>query len=307
MFYSLIRSVFCIFLISTLSCHAVLNISVNFSANADANYTAVEKAFFTDAATYWEGFITGYRDGVTRSYVWEVDSFSEASMGGLVLLGSAGPRDLFFSDVVGDANTSNGRFILAGNGFAEFNTHPDAGALNPLTIRHELGHSLGIGTLWEDNEVYSDGVVGNSNRTLAGGTAGEYVGAAGLSAFRSEFSLPAATFVPVELDGGGGTAHGHWNETTEIGIETDPEVDVNDLAPTPIVTSGDNAGESLNNELMTGLLSGSAFLSDTSIQSLYDIGFNVVPEPRSTVGIIASVVLIFTAFSRRRFGLKIEG
>ena len=37
---------------------------------------------------------------------------------------------------------------------------------------------------------------------------GEYTGAAGISAYKSEFDQPSATFVPVELEGGGG--NGKW-------------------------------------------------------------------------------------------------
>ncbi|WP_411844941.1 PEP-CTERM sorting domain-containing protein [Roseibacillus persicicus] len=271
------------FLLGTGFASGTITFAVNFTPNADANYTAAEKQFFQDGVDFWSNIITGYQDGVSRTWTLEVDSFSQASSGGGVLLGSAGPNGLGFSDFVADANTSNNRYILALGGQAEFNTHPDAGALNPLTVRHEIGHALGIGTLWEDNEVYSDEVGGNSNRTLAGGVAGQYVGAAALAAYQAEFD-PSATYVPIELDGGEGTANGHWNEVLDnFASENSPgfDSDPGDGSAALTVLYGDNFGESLDDELMTGVLSGSGYLSFTSIASLQDIGFTIVPEPSS--------------------------
>jgi len=187
--------------------------------------------------------------------------------------------------------------ILCGNG--SFNVHPDAGTLNPLTIAHEIGHALGIGTLWEDNEVYNDGDGGTGNRTLAGGTPGQYMGAAALAAYQVEFDL-TATFVPVELDGGPGTANGHWNEALDnFGTENvaGPDSDPGDgVFPGPS-TAG---GLFLDDELMSGVLSGSAFLSNTTIQQLYDIGFNLTPIPEpSLFGLLGACTLILGIRRRR--------
>ncbi len=272
-------------LVGASFCKAAISFTLNFTAAADANYTAAERQSFFDGADFWSNIITGYRDGTSRNVTLEIDAFSQAASGGGVDLGFAGPTNLAFSGIVADAGTSNDRFILMTSGIASFNTHPDAGPLSPLTVRHEIGHILGIGTLWEDNEVYNDGIADNSNRTLAGGTPGQYVGAAALAAYQTEYD-PGAAFIPVERDGGEGTADGHWNEVLDHfssidenapGFDSDP----GDGMAAPTVLFGDNAGESLDDELMTGVLSGSAYLSNTSIMSLYDIGFTVVPEPSS--------------------------
>jgi len=82
----------------------------------------------------------------------------------------------FWDDIIIDY-----RFLLATSGLASFNTNAAARSLQASTIRHKIGHALGVGTLWEDNEVYNDGTSGNSNRTLPGGTPGQYIGPNGLA------------------------------------------------------------------------------------------------------------------------------
>ncbi|TWU60547.1 hypothetical protein Poly51_08240 [Rubripirellula tenax] len=248
---------------------------VTFTAQAMSDLSVSDQALFTSGLSFWDDIIINHRDGVSRSWTLTVDTFSQAASGGGVLLGSAGPSGLAFSNVVSDGGPvpSNSRFIISTGGNANFNIHPDAGSLSADTVKHEIGHALGIGTLWEDNEVYSDGTAGNSNRTLAGGTPGQYVGAAGLAAYQAEIvGASGATFVPVELSGGSGTAHGHWNEADNFGQSL-----------TGIV---DTMGRDRRDELMTGWASPNMdFISNTTIGSLYDIGFNVnvqaVPEPSS--------------------------
>jgi hypothetical protein len=291
----------------TKGASAAVTFSVAFTAQALTDLSPADQAKFTGGLNFWASVITGYRDGVSRNFTLTVDTFSTAASGGGVLLGSAGPSALGFSNPVAGSGLGSGpefvgdndRFILALSGLASFNVHPDAGTLNTLTIRHEIGHALGIGTLWEDNEVYTDGVAGNSNRTATVGTPGQYFGAAALAAYQTEFN-PAATFIPIERDGGPGTANGHWNEVTDnFGIENQAgfDSDPGDGQAAPTVLSGPNFGLSQDDELMTGVLSGSAFLSNTSIQSLYDIGFTVIPEP--STALLASLAA-FACIRRRR-------
>jgi hypothetical protein len=116
-------------------------------------------------------------------------------------------------------------------------------------VAHELGHILGIGTQWVANGIYVDG-------------SGEYRGPAGLAAFQAEFD-PTATFVPVELGGGPATADGHWDDRLDL---LDP------------------VGRPLADELMTGQPRGANYLSNTTIQSLHDIGFEVADSLPVPVG-----------------------
>ncbi len=101
-------------------------------------------------------------------------------------------------------------------------------------MTHEIGHVLGIGTLW--------------NSALLVGASGPdpyFTGAAARNAFLNVGGASyAGNHVPVENTGGAGTRGGHWRETV------------------------------FGNELMTGWLnSGANPLSAVSIASLQDIGY----------------------------------
>lgn len=287
-----------------------ITFQVNFTAQALADLSPAEQDLFTDGLNFWDSIIDGHQDGVSRTWILTVSTFSQAASGGGVLLGSAGPSALAFSGVVPGSGLGSGpefsgdtdRFIISTAGSANFNVHPDAGGLQATTIRHEIGHALGIGTLWEDNEVYNDGNAATGNRSLAGGTPGQYTGANALAFYQLEFD-PEATFIPIERDGGPGTANGHWNEVLDnFGTENAPgfDSDPGDGEAAPVVLFGENAGQSLDDELMTGVLSGSAFISETTKASLLDIGFTLesppVPEPR----LIALLSLSALGLMRRR-------
>lgn len=100
---------------------------------------------------------------------------------------------------------------------------------------HELGHSLGIGTLWQRFGLVSG--IGGSNPTYQGGN--------GLREYRAVGGTLSS--VPVENQGGPGTAGGHWREST------------------------------FKTELMTGYLNSGVFnpLSRMSVGSLQDMGYAV--------------------------------
>ena len=69
-------------------------------------------------------------------------------------------------------------------------------------ITHEMGHVLGIGTIWESKGLIQN--AGTSNPTFTGAGAMEEFG-------RLKNAAPKP--VPVENTGGPGTADGHWRET----------------------------------------------------------------------------------------------
>ncbi len=282
--------------------HATLTFANSFTPQALSDLSAADQALFTDALDFWDDVIDGYQDGVSRTWLLNIDTFSTPSSGGGITLGSAGPSGVILSNVVPGSGLGGpwpNRFVLSSGGNASFNVHPDAGPLQAAVIRHEIGHALGVGTLWEHNEVYNDGDASTSNqRTLTGGTPGQYTGANALAAYQAEFDA-GATFIPIELDGGPGTAHGHWNEVTDnfsmenqAGFDSDP----GDGGPAPT----DSSGNSLDDELLSGVLSGSAFLSETSRQAFVDIGFTLetaIPEPSSAL--LAGLGLLLLGQRRR--------
>ena len=69
-------------------------------------------------------------------------------------------------------------------------------------ILHEMGHVLGIGGLWDNNDL-----VDPLNDT-------HYTGQYALSAWRTVSGNASASYVPLETAGGLGTAGVHWSETT---------------------------------------------------------------------------------------------
>lgn len=112
--------------------------------------------------------------------------------------------------------------LPGGNGLSVFDA----------VIDHEVGHVLGVGTWWEYNELYdpdSGPGVYNSNTNAA----------------REWNAIGCSGPLPVELEGGRGTANVHWDD------------------------------ECLSHELMTGFLSGGMLLSKVTIGTLEDIGYEV--------------------------------
>lgn len=75
------------------------------------------------------------------------------------------------------------------------------GTLDAVVL-HEMGHILGIGTLWPASNLLAG----------AGGTDPRFTGSQAVSAYRTLGGLEAT--VPVEDSGADGTRDGHWRETT---------------------------------------------------------------------------------------------
>lgn len=229
----------------------------------DNSLTPAQQAAFTIAADTWDSYITGYKPGVNRNGVTIEARAADLAPG---ILGQAGPTSV----------VNSGGFTVATQGIMTFDDTFVANA-NPTSfqnvILHEMGHVLGIGILWDIglNNVYVDG-------------SGQYTGAFGLQAYRNEFNQPAATFVPVELEGNVGTFDFHWDEN------------LNGAGPTGIVSS--ITGLDMQRELMTGWLNSPTFTSTLTVMSLMDIGFTVVPEP-STCALLA-MALVTTSIKRRR-------
>ena len=204
-----------------------------------SGWTAALQSAFTTAADYFTAVITADIGGggfYRRTYVDDLYITAElkAIDGTGGILGQSGPNAVWTATE------------LTAMGKIEFDS---ADALNYLgqglwddIVTHELMHVLGFGSLWNYGEnplVVNDPNPSNSD---------QYIGANGLAAYNEQFG-PGASFIPVENDGGSGTAGAHWDEAA------------------------------LGNELITGYIESSNYLSSFSLMSLADLGYTVQPQP----------------------------
>ena len=206
------------------------NIEVNF---IDNSLTASQRAVFADAASRWaeiiiadipDVFVTGL--GLVDDVVINASAPIIDGVGGT--LGQAGPTQI-----------RSGSFLPAA-GVMQF----DAADLANLeasdrledVILHEMGHVLGIGTIWS---FFPDLLTG------AGTSNPRFTGDQATAAYNSIFGL-SDTSVPVENTGGAGTRDSHWRESV------------------------------FNNELLTGFLDGGSNpISQITVGSLADLGYGV--------------------------------
>jgi hypothetical protein len=153
---------------------------------------------FQQAAAKWQSVITGDLPNATYGGVAVDDLLIDAS--GVAIdgpgnvLGQAGP----------DAFRTGSQ--LPYHGQMEFDT-ADLAALQVngtllSVILHEMGHVLGIGTLWIPKGLLAGA---NTNNPI-------FVGAQATAAYNSIFGTNAIG-VPVENMGGPGTALSHWSES----------------------------------------------------------------------------------------------
>lgn len=232
-------------------------------AGLTINYTgpAQFQGAFDSAEATWESLLIGYQGGVAvnssfGSSLSAGDTLTDVIITATVegidgvggTLGSAGPTGVILDNL---------GFTLATDGRMRFDTADVenlalAGTLEAVVL-HEMAHVLGFGTLWDDNNVYVDG-------------SGEYTGAAATLEWQNDFGQSGTP--DVELQGGTGTANGHWNEN---------------FGGSGLVGITDSLGRDMRDELMTGWLNPNSFISRMTVESFHDIGFEVaaVPEPGS--------------------------
>lgn len=116
-------------------------------------------------------------------------------------------------------------------------------------IQHEMMHTLGFGTLWSYMGL-TDGSIGGGDLTFNGTLANLY--------FASEFGGTGQ--IPVEMDGGAGTAGGHWDDVY------------------------------FGNELMTGYINDPNYISEMTIASLEDLGYDtVIDDPNNTSDLFGAI------------------
>lgn len=211
--------------------------------------TPTQLAAFQAAATRWNGLVTGDLPNVsTVLAAGSCGSSPEVrfTIDDLVIFASIEPID-GPGQILGSAGWCFRR--AAGLPMAGLMRFDDAdvatlisrGQLDQVIV-HEMGHVLGIGSLWSQFGLLQL----PSTTVLPQDT--WYSGAGGLTGFDD---IGGATYtggnkVPVENMGGAGTANAHWRESV------------------------------LANELMTGFLNaGSNPLSELTVRSLADLGYTV--------------------------------
>jgi Leishmanolysin len=165
--------------------------------------TTAQKNAFKTAANRWSKVIVGdLPDVVVNGQVIDdvlIEASGTAIDGPGGILGQAGPTHLR------PASAGAAKFIPA-KGRMQFDTADLAkmqanGTLNDV-ITHEMGHVLGIGTIWTAKGLLAGATT--NNPTFTGTNAKKEYGTL-------KGTGPAA--VPVENTGGPGTANSHWRET----------------------------------------------------------------------------------------------
>ncbi len=197
----------------------------------DSSLTGTQQAIFAEAAAKWSSIIIGdVPDEVVNGVLiddLQVNASAPDIDGVGSILGQAGPDTLRIGS------------LLPSTGSMEFD-RADVAQLEAdgqllAVILHEMGHVLGIGTIWD-----SLGLVQPFGREL------RFIGPTAAAEYNTIFGT-RGNFVPVETDGGPGTAGAHWDE------------------------------EILINELMTGFINDGTEnpISRITIGSLQDIGYEV--------------------------------
>ena len=165
---------------------------------------ATQQAAFTDAADRWTRVIVGdlpsvlvdgeiIDDVLIRAQGVEIDGPGR-------ILGQAGPTHLRPA-TAGAAAFLTAKGIMSFDA-ADLSKMEASGTLNDV-ITHEMGHVLGIGTLW--------GLKGLIRR--AGTSNPTFTGEGAMKEYRVLRGDRRRRRVPVENTGGPGTADGHWRET----------------------------------------------------------------------------------------------
>lgn len=162
---------------------ATVKVVVNFT---QGSFSPGQVQAFADAAAFWSRVLLGPARTVT------------ISAGSLAVDGQGG--------ILGSSNYTGILNGLPVSGSMVFDTADlawleSSGDL-PVVIRHEMGHVLGIGTLWASKALVAG----------AGGADPEFTGAKAVAAYDSLFG--ATGTVPVEAGGGSGTAGVHWRDAT---------------------------------------------------------------------------------------------
>ena len=229
--------------------------SAQFSINFtfDSALTADQQGAFNNAAATWESLISGYQPGINFTDI-EITVDTNAT---------AGPSNVDQILFPGGTAVARGSRIFADTTA----TSLDAASLERFATR-EIGNALGIGSLYQLNNLLDATETG-------------YIGPAGLAVYQAEFD-PTATFIPVEL------------------IQTGSLPGSNDVFAWDVIDDStailNGLGQDLRDEFFVSNFdptNPNAFISQTTIASLEDLGFQLstvsaIPEPSTALLVLFS-------------------
>jgi hypothetical protein len=231
--------------------------------------TSSQQAAFENARSRWQAVVTSELSNIPFTNETRCGGSINETVDDLLILVNLGPID-GPGKVLGSAGPCLTRATshLTVVGVMTFDTADlatlEAAGNLPDVILHEMGHVLGIGSLWDVFGLLADGCVetspGSGVNVPGEGLTPTYTGASALAAYTGSNGGGSATAIPVENypdDSDGcpnGTRDSHWEE----GDPNPPN------------------GIGFRSELMTGFISGTVRpMSLTTIRSLADLGYTV--------------------------------
>lgn len=199
--------------------------------------TATQQAAFRTAADRWTKVIVGDLPSVLVDGE-VIDDVLILAQGRAIdgpggTLGQAGPTHL-------RPPSAGQAALLPVKGIMSFDTadlaQMQANGTLVDVITHEMGHVIGIGTVWQDKGLLNG----------AGTADPRFTGAQAIAEYKLLGGTGSGAGVPVENTGGSGTANSHWRETI------------------------------FRNELMSGFIGGTGNpISRMTVGSLADLGYQV--------------------------------
>ena len=246
------------------------DIQFNVTLNDPFNYDI--SGIVWDAVHRWESIIT-----TKASHIGSMNLNIDISSLDPNVLGSASPTADYI-ELNGNYMWDIGEPLIITGGNITFNEsaivdlrdslRDDGNSTLYYVVLHEIGHVLGIGTLWSYyhslpfdslTETYVDVSDNNLNKIL-------YTGTNAVREYRNYMQNQSLVGLPIEDDGGSGTAGGHPEEGFEWGTS------LNNRFIDGMLHDG------LNDELMSGWSEGGTVvmpLSRITIGFLEDMGFGV--------------------------------
>ncbi|MEL7500291.1 MAG: hypothetical protein AAFN77_22030 [Planctomycetota bacterium] len=225
---------------------------------------SVRHLFFS-AEKFWEDRISAYSyelPNLLRSRITalEIVATVESIDGPGGTLGAAGPDATISLNRVGSRP-----YVVAVRSSMFFDIDDFAsleadGILEDVII-HEMGHALGFGSLWVENELIEE---------ILGVGETQYFGPYGLNGFAQDTNNPTVTFVPIQQPSefvGPGTALSHWDDAPPFFNQVSGPRPTKEIMTGFLCDADPNGGG--------GTICAPKFLARASLGAMADLGFAV--------------------------------